>query len=136
MKKILISLVIVAVTASCAWGLANKADILYQLDISAQVTDHLQKVFDEFNDSFMDYQPALERISVLKNEYSKAIDPVPEEGEKLHLLMVQLLSRVENFFLHYKKTGREDVELNIKIVKTKFEITREATKLRCLTMSI
>lgn len=136
MRKILISLVIAAAAAPCAWGQADKADLQYQLDISAQVTEHLQKIFDKFNDSFMDYQPALERISILKNEYNKAIDPVPEEGEKLHQLMVQLLSRVENFFLHYKKTGREDVELNIKIVKTKFEITKEATKLRCLCMSI
>ncbi len=136
MKKILISLVITAVTVTCALGQAGKGDLLYQLDISAQVTEHLQEIFDEFNNSFMDYQPALERISILKNEYGKAIDPVPEEGGILHDLMVQLLSRVENFFLHYKKTGREDVELNIKIVKTKFEIAKEATKLRCFCMSI
>ena len=107
--------------------------IRYQLKISDKTVEVTREIYDEFQNSFIDFIPALEKINVLINEYDKAMQlipaPLPKEGEKLHSIIQKLLSRMESYFLHYKKAGRQDPKLNFQILKALAEYTKESRRL-------
>lgn len=103
--------------------------VAYQLDLYAELSEYLDDVFREFSQGYLEPDPALKKIHVITHQYNLAVNPVPKEAEKLHELTKQLLSRVENYFIHYKNNFREDPELNRKILETKYELSREAERL-------
>lgn len=109
----------------------NKDILRYQVEISTKTATNIQEIYDSFHNSFIDYEPALEKINILINEYNKAIQliEIPKSGESLHELMKKLLSRVEKYFVYYKSTGRENAEINFEIYTIAIEIAKEADKL-------
>ena len=142
MKKIVIAILLVVLVDTCAWGQIDPPDmdravdeqvIKYQVKISTQTADHIQEIFDKFNDSFIDYETALSRTNILINEYNKAMQlipgPIPRDGKKLHYLTQKLLSRVEKYFVNYKQTGRENPFINAQIFEATFRVSREAERL-------
>lgn len=131
MKRTVIPLLITALLgAPLTFALTDANDILYQLDVYVQVSEYLDDVFREFSDGYVEADAALKRVNLLKHEYNKLVDPVPEEAEKLNQLVNKLLSRVENYFIYYKRANREDPEINIKMAQAKFELAQEAEKLQ------
>lgn len=115
------------------WAQLDMPDIegiQHQLKIYDEVTEYLDEVFQEFSDGYMDADTALKKINLLKHEYNKIVQPVPKEAENLHQLVKSLLSQVENYFIYYKKVNRENLDINIKVARAKFEASREAERLR------
>lgn len=107
----------------------QKNEIMYQLKIYKDVTEYLDEVFQQFSDGYLDPPTAQHKINLLHHEYNKLVDPVPAEAERLHFLVNQLLSRVENYFIYRERFFRESGELNLKIAQTKFELLKEADRL-------
>lgn len=114
-------------------GEIEKEAILYQVEISDKTIDGLQEIFDKFQDSFIDYGPALDRINVLINDYYKAIQsapsPIPEEGKKLHELMKKLMSRMEKYYVSYKRYGRKNTFISFQIYEVMADVAREKERL-------
>jgi hypothetical protein len=113
---------------------AIKQSLQYQLQVSNQTTAHIQEIYLTFQDSFIDYGPALEKINILINEYNKAMELVfvPTIGEKLDNLMKKLLSRAEKYFVFYKRDGREYASVNLQILEAMIEISHETRRLESL----
>lgn len=139
MKRILVVLLLCFAVNQCAWGQlgwdqsdSNVEDIQYQLYTYDQLTSYLDDLFKEFSEGYMQPEIALKKVNVLKHEYNKLVEPVPEEAEKFHDLVNVLLSRIENYFIYWKRANRENPEINIKIAKTKFELANEEAKLRSM----
>lgn len=108
---------------------SNKEVLAYQIDVSRKLMEYIAEMFDEFGQGDMEANQALEKLSLWKNEYDKAVYPVLEEGVKLDELMGKFFSQIENYFIFYKRANRESTEINIKMVETRNELTREAAKL-------
>jgi len=104
--------------------------VMYQLDLYYELNEYLDGVFREFSQGYLEPDPALKKIHVITHQYNKAVNPVPQETEKLHELTKQLLSRVENYFIQYKNNFREDPELNRKIMETRYQLSKEAERLQ------
>lgn len=110
----------------------EKKIIQYQIEVATQTADHIQEIFDKFNESFIDYEPALKQINILINEYNKAIQylpsPLPKEGKKLDKLVRQLLAKVEKYFVYYKRAGRENpyiiAEIHEALARVSYETER------------
>jgi len=102
----------------------------YQLDVSSRVTEYVDELFQDFSDGYIEAQIAFEKLSLWRNEYNKATEPVPEKALRLHELVNQLLSQLENYFIHYKHKDRENININSKIANLSFEIYKETIKLR------
>jgi len=108
---------------------SNKEVLAYQIDVSRKLMEYIAEMFDEFGQGDMEAGQALEKLSLWKNEYDKAVYPVLEEGVKLDELMEKFFSQIENYFIFYKRANRESTEINIKMVETRNELTREAARL-------
>ena len=144
MKKFVLTIVFAAFAASCLAAQlapssvdmeqAKKEEILFQLQLYSEVTEHLDTIFQKFSEGYVSSDESLSRTSLLRHEYNKLADPYPEEVEKLHELINVLLSRVENYFIYFKRTQRENPELNLKIAITKIELAGEVERLRFLTV--
>ncbi|MFC1548473.1 hypothetical protein ACFL5E_00780 [Candidatus Omnitrophota bacterium] len=106
--------------------------IQYLLYISDDATEYLDDLFQKFSDGYVDPDKALEKVSLLRHEYNKLVNPVPKEGEKLHELMNRLLSRVEYYFIHYKRMDRENPLINFQIAQARYEYLQEEHRLRYL----
>ena len=106
--------------------------IQYQLYIYGQLTQYLDDLFRKFSDGYMQPDEALKKVTLLGHEYNKLVEPVPKEAEKLHGLTNILLSRIENYFINWKRSNREDPEINVKIAETKFELLQESERLKYL----
>ena len=102
----------------------------YQLEIASRVTEYVDELFQNFSDGYVEAEIALEKLSLWRNEYNKATEPVPEKADRLHELVNQLLSQLENYFIHYKHKDRENVNINSKIANLSFEIYKETIKLQ------
>lgn len=113
---------------------AVKRALQYQLEISSQTAAHIQDIYLTFQDSFIDYAPALEKINILINEYTKAMElvPIPAAGEKLDHLIKKLLSRAEKYFVFYKRDGRAYAAVNLQILEAMIEISHETRRLESL----
>lgn len=141
MKKFLLTILLAAVAISSYAGNmpltddeeAQRQILVYQIKISEKTAKAIQEIFNNFNDSFIDYEPALTKVSVLINEYNKAMDlipgEIPEDGRKLDELVKVMLSRIETYFLHYKLAGREDPYINYQIFLATNEVMRETERL-------
>ncbi len=113
-------------------NMSETGDIAHQLELYQQTTKYLDEIFQQFSEGYLFADPALKKVSVLKHEYEKQSQPVPPETQRLHELMKQLLSQVENYFIYHKKILRENPELNLKIAKTTYELSMEADKLQSM----
>ena len=134
MKKgslLILAVLVVFVSVLCATAQPGQdQEIAYQLEVAAQVTMYIDDLFQEFSDSYIQPDPALRRLSMWRNEYNKATEPAPERAQKLHSLVNRLFSQIENYFIHYKRSNRENVNINSKIANLSFEIYKESIKLQ------
>lgn len=133
---IIILLVFFAGTAG-VWGQNDIHEpdveaIRYQLHITKDVNEYLDDLFQKFSEGYVSPDEALEKVGLLRHEYNKLVEPVPQEGKQLHVLLNRLLSRIEYYFIHYKRTDRENPEINLQIAKARFEFTQEEQRLRYL----
>ena len=117
-------------TVSSAQTMTVAERVKYQLELYYELNDYLDSVFSEFGQGYIEPDPALKKINVITHQYNIAVRPVPKETEKLHELTKKLLSRIENYFIHYKNNFRENPELNRKILEAKYELSREAERLQ------
>ncbi|NQT32962.1 MAG: hypothetical protein HQ594_04745 [Candidatus Omnitrophica bacterium] len=147
MKNLIILATVLFITASIASAIpqVNTVNIdldpeemhcevmLYQIEISEYTLERLEETYETFQDSFLDYVPALEKINLIINDYYKALQrspaPVPEDGKKLEELMKVLMSRMEKYFVHHKAYGRTNLELRTKIFEATNELSREIERL-------
>lgn len=133
-RKIVVTVLVAAFSsglpAQAQHEMPDTGDIQHQLKIYGEVTEYLDEVFQEFSEGYMDADTALGKINLLKHEYDKITQPVPKEAEKLHQLVKNLLSQIENYFIYYKKANRENPGINLKVARAKFEASREAERLR------
>lgn len=131
--RILTIIVAVCLFSGAAFSLtmneSNKEILAYQIDVSRKLMEYIAEMFDTFGEGDMEASQALEKLSLWKNEYDKAVYPVLEEGVKLDELMEKFFSQIENYFIFYKRANRENTDINIKMVETRNELTREAARL-------
>ncbi len=104
----------------------------YQLQVSKDVNEYLDDLFLKFSEGYIDPDTALEKVGLLRHEYNKMVEPVPYEGERLHALMNKMLSRIEYYFIHYKRADRENPLINYQIAQSRVECLREEQRLRLL----
>ncbi|MDD5634315.1 MAG: hypothetical protein PHW46_03465 [Candidatus Omnitrophica bacterium] len=107
----------------------NRRAIQYQIEISSKVADQLRLIFTDFNNSFIDYEPALKKMHLLTYEYERAMKEmpvaIPPDGQKLHQLTLSLLSKIEQYFVFYKMAGMGNPDVNIQITRVLYDITAE-----------
>ena len=108
----------------------NKEEVERHLSIYDEVTEQLDDIFSEFSLGNIEADPALKKTSLLSHEYTKLIRPVPPETKHLHELTLQLLSRIENYFISFKRWNREDPALNLKIAETRYELHKELIRIQ------
>ena len=104
-------------------------DILFQLVLYDEVNDYLDDLFQRFSEGYIEPDAALDKIMVLKHAYAKKAEPVPPEAERLYDLVKHLFSRIENYFIHYKRSYREHPLINLKLAQAKFKAAQEADML-------
>ncbi|MGB2601543.1 MAG: hypothetical protein WBD00_05010 [Candidatus Omnitrophota bacterium] len=137
--KLITSIIIIAVICSvgCTVGWSQSdvyepdvESIRYQLHVARDVNEYLDDLFQKFSEGYVDPDKALEKVGLLRHEYNKLVEPVPQEGEQLHMLLNRLLSRIEYYFIHYKSMDRENPLINFQIAKARFEFNQEEQRLR------
>lgn len=116
------------------WVQAEKDEILFQLKLYTEVTEHLDSIFRNFSDGYLSSDESLKKISLLRHEYNKLVDPHPDETSILKDLVNKLLSRIEYYFIYFKRVFRENPEINLKVAQTRFELAKEAERLRFLVL--
>lgn len=109
---------------------AHKDEILNQLYVYDEVSEYLADLFQKFSEGYIEPREALDSVNLLMHEYSKKTRPVPPEAQKLNTLMKQMLSRIENYFITYKRAYRELPDMNRKLVESRIAVMQEAEKLR------
>lgn len=107
----------------------NTNQIRYQIRLYSDATEYLDDIFREFNGGYINPDEALKRVNLMKHEYNKLVAPVPPEGQKLHELVNKLFSQVENYFIYFKRVYRENPEINLNVLKTKYYAAQEASRL-------
>ena len=142
MKKIVLMTMLAGFVASA--GLAanistidtrelDRQVILYQVEISQFTLGELREIFDEFHESFLDYGTAIDRVNVLANSYYNALQktpaPIPPDGKKLEEMMTKLLSRMEKYYVYYKKDGRENPFVNYQMHEAMAHVSFEIERL-------
>jgi len=115
---------------------ADPAELQHQLDLADRMAGKLDGLFREFSDGYMEAESALEKISLWINDYNNASYPVPPEAGQLHKLMVELFSQVENYFIVYKKSNRENININSKIAKIKYDLYKESIRINYMMNKI
>lgn len=107
--------------------------INFQVAISEKTSNRIHDIVEEFQESFIDYRPALNKINILINEYNKAMEVIPggipPEGEYLNELMRKFLSQTEKYFIYYKRGGRADFETLAQIYNISRKIAMEINRL-------
>ncbi len=116
----------------------ERAVILDLINLSEDTTLRVREIYDEFQGSFIDYEPAIQKINVLINDYNNTIqslsEDLPAEGGQLDELIKKLLSRIEKYFVHWKSFGRANPYINAQIYQVMAEIGREKERLIFLYM--
>lgn len=124
---------VIAISLACnSFALEERdmQEIKYHLDIAAEVSDRVGDIFEKFRDGYMDADEAFKKVHNLRLEYDKMIMPVPEEARTLYGLMRILLSRIQNYFIYFKRADRENPEINLKIAETRYRLALEVYKLQ------
>ena len=107
--------------------------IKFQVEVSEKTANRIHDIVEEFEESFIDYRPAINKINILINEYNKAMKVIPGgiagEGEYLNELMRRFLSQTEKYFIYYKRGGKADFETLAKIYNLSRKITLEINRL-------
>ena len=109
---------------------AHKEEILDQLYVYDEVSEYLADLFQRFSEGYVEPYEALDKVNLLMHEYAKKTQPVPPEAKRLNDLMKHLLSRIENYFITYKRAYRELPEMNRKLIQARMEVMQEAQRLR------
>lgn len=100
-----------------------------QLYLYREVMVHIKEISRQFSDGFVSPDEALRRITLLRHAYNNESEPVPSEAAQLSYYMNRMFSRLENYFIHFKRVYREDPYLNARVAETKFYVSREAERL-------
>jgi hypothetical protein len=117
---------------SCALAPEGRTAIEYQIQVSDKLAEFLSDLFDKFSEGYVEPDEALKKLSVYRNEYDLSVNTPQKEGERLYKLMHQFLSYMENYFIYFKRTQRENPEINIEIYKLKVDIKKEVIRLNYL----
>lgn len=132
-KKLAILLLLVALAPfQSAYGQFDMESVQHQLQLCDEVMEYLDEVFQSFSEGYLMADDALKKINLLIHKYNMMSEPLPPEAKDLNTLMKQLLSRIEYYFIHFKKSNRENPEINLQIAKTRFEIAQEMARLKFL----
>lgn len=107
-----------------------RSEVEYQLYIYKEVMQHLSEISESFSDGYIEPDSALKKVIVLRHTYNNKSDPVPKEAEQLKELMNKMFSRLENYFIEFKWTYRENPYVNAKVAEAKFKVTQEAERLQ------
>ena len=143
MKKFILAAIFSGMVAATAFAVnlttedtheLDREVILYQVEISEFTLEQLHDIFDEFHhESFLDYGTAIDRVNLLANSYYNALQkspaPIPEDGKKLEELMTKLLSRMEKYYVYYKKDGRENPYVNYQMREAMAHVEYEIERL-------
>ncbi|MBF0217317.1 MAG: hypothetical protein HQL30_10035 [Candidatus Omnitrophica bacterium] len=106
--------------------------IEYEIQVSDKLSEFLSDLFDKFSEGYVEPDEALKKLSVYRNEFDLSVNPPQKDGERLFELMHQFLSYIENYFIYFKRTQRENPEINIEIYKLKVDIKKEVIRLNHL----
>lgn len=106
------------------------SEITRHINIYEETTTRLDEIFSDFSLGHLTADQALEKTILLKHEYSKLVRPLPPGLEDFHDLTMQLLSRIENYFITFKQWNREDPSLNIKIAETRYDLHKELVRIQ------
>jgi len=134
MCKSAVFILLLAFPAASSFALTetDQRVISYQLEISDRVTEYFSELFTDFSGGYIEAGEVLRKLSLAKNEYNLSLGLILPEGERLHELMKKLFSQIENYFIFYKRTDRENPEINLKIAELRFEIYKEVVRLQYL----
>ncbi|MBF0494665.1 MAG: hypothetical protein HQL28_06000 [Candidatus Omnitrophica bacterium] len=113
---------------------ADQSNLAYQVDISMQVTQLIGDLFQNFSDGYVEADEALEKLNLYEHDYGREMFPPAKELKKLDELIKKLFSAIENYFIFYKEHGRENPEIDMKIVNIRNEIAVEASNFQYLRL--
>lgn len=104
----------------------NVAD---QLHLYREVMEHIGTISESFSFGYTTPDEALKRVLVLRHAYNSESEPLRPEVEEFNRLINRMFSRLENYFIHFKSSFREDPYLNMKLAEKKFYVNQEAERL-------
>ena len=100
-----------------------------QIFLYREVMQHIAEISESFSFGYNTPDEALKRVLVLRHAYNSKSEPLRPETMRFNDLMNKMFSRLENYFIRFKKVYREDPYLNSKIAETKFYAAQEAERL-------
>jgi hypothetical protein len=106
--------------------------IWHILEVTQELMTYLDDVYKQFGGGYLLPGEAQKKINLMEHEYSKLVSPVPPDAAKLHDLTMTLMSRMEHYFVYFKKIFREHPEISAKIMQTRYEVSWEMDKLRSI----
>ena len=112
-----------------------REEIANQIFLYKEVMEHLKDISEKFSDGYLLPDEALKKVTVLRHAYNSEAKPVPNEAKKLVELVNQMFSRLENYYIYFKKSFRERSDLNAKIAESKFRASQEAERLEYTYLS-
>ena len=123
-----IIIIVLIPTLLCA-QVINEDQVGYHVGVYKDISEYLNDLFQRFSDGYVQPEKALEKVNLLKHEYTKLSQSVPPEAERLFDLLKQLLYHVENYFIHFKRVNMENPEINMEIAKINYALSAEAERL-------
>ena len=106
-----------------------REEVANQVYLYKEVMEHLKGISEKFSDGYLLPDEALKKVTVLRHAYNTEAKPVPAEAKKLFDLVNQMFSRLENYYIYFKKSFRERADLNAKVAQSKFKASQEAERL-------
>ena len=107
-----------------------RSEVEFQLLIYKEVMQYLGEMSETFSDGYLEPDAAVKKVMLLRHTYNQKTEGAPKEVMQLKELMNKMFSRLENYFIHFKLTYRENPYVNSKVAETKFMVTREAERLQ------
>lgn len=109
--------------------MADPREMRLQINLYEEVTERLDEIFSSFSTGYLSAHEARDKVALLRYEYDRQAKPVPKEAKKLYELMRQLLSSVDYYFIHYKRSNREHPGINVKLARDRYELTSFQTRI-------
>ncbi|MDP8299452.1 MAG: hypothetical protein P9L88_06075 [Candidatus Tantalella remota] len=106
--------------------------IWHILAVNQELMTYLDDVYKQFGDGYLLPGEAQKKINLMTHEYNKLVSPVPQDAQKLYKLTVKLMSRMEHYFIFFKKIFREHPDIAAKIIQARYEVSWEMEKLRSI----
>lgn len=107
-----------------------RSEVEYQLFIYKEVMMYLSDISESFSDGYIEPDAAVKKVMILRHTYNQKSEQAPKELKQLKELMNKMFSRLENYFIHFKLTYRENPYVNAKVAEAKFMVTQEAERLQ------